>query len=96
MTYRPWPTFHALLNKALYFLTGEAGVLESVKAASDIFSPVSGEVTELNNNVTENPEIINKDPYGEGRCQSKRVFVEMSAKKIFSHLYIYKIGSQLI
>jgi len=46
---------------------GEAlGTIEAVKTVSDIFMPVSGEVLELNPILESNPEIINKDPYGEG------------------------------
>jgi glycine cleavage system H protein len=41
-------------------------VVESVKAASDIYSPVSGEVTEANDALGDAPETINDDPYGEG------------------------------
>ncbi|MDQ5910036.1 MAG: glycine cleavage system protein [Pseudomonadota bacterium] len=41
-------------------------VIESVKAASDIFSPVDGAVVEVNELLTDNPELINEDPYGEG------------------------------
>ena len=39
-------------------------VIESVKAASDIYSPVSGEVTEVNGALVKNPELVNSDPYG--------------------------------
>ena len=42
------------------------GTIEAVKAASDIFSPVSGEIIEVNNALSDKPEIINKDPYGNG------------------------------
>ena len=42
------------------------GTIEAVKAVSDMFAPVSGEVTEVNETLTEEPEIINKDPYGKG------------------------------
>jgi glycine cleavage system H protein len=46
---------------------GEAcAVVESVKTASDIYSPVSGEVTEVNKGVAENPALVNSDPYGGG------------------------------
>ncbi|MFQ3323141.1 MAG: glycine cleavage system H protein [Pseudomonadales bacterium] len=45
---------------------GEAGVVESVKAASDIYSPVSGEVIAINEVLEDAPETINEDPYGEG------------------------------
>lgn len=44
----------------------EAGVVESVKAASDIFSPVSGTVAEINDKLADAPETVNQDPYGDG------------------------------
>jgi glycine cleavage system H protein len=44
----------------------EAAVVESVKAASDVYAPVSGEVTEGNSAVAEDPSVINTDPEGEG------------------------------
>lgn len=44
----------------------EAGVVESVKAASDIYAPVSGEVVAINEDLEENPEAVNNDPYGDG------------------------------
>lgn len=44
----------------------EAGVVESVKAASDIFSPVSGEVIAINEKLADAPETINAAPYDEG------------------------------
>lgn len=42
------------------------GEVESVKAVSDVVSPLSGEVLEVNRKVVEEPETINEDPYGEG------------------------------
>jgi glycine cleavage system H protein len=46
---------------------GEAcAVVESVKTASDIYSPVSGEITEVNKAVVDNPALVNSDPYGAG------------------------------
>ncbi|TLZ69419.1 MAG: glycine cleavage system protein GcvH [Methanobacteriota archaeon] len=42
------------------------GTVESVKAVSEIFAPVSGKVVEVNKALEEKPEIVNKDPYGEG------------------------------
>jgi glycine cleavage system H protein len=42
------------------------GVVESVKAVSDLFSPVSGEVVEVNGELGQKPEIVNQDPYGRG------------------------------
>ncbi|MCG8533550.1 MAG: glycine cleavage system protein GcvH [Pseudomonadales bacterium] len=44
----------------------EAGVVESVKAASDIYTPVSGEVVEINGQLEDEPETVNSDPYGNG------------------------------
>lgn len=44
----------------------EAGVVESVKAASDIFSPVSGEVIAVNEDLEESPELVNSEPYDDG------------------------------
>ena len=44
----------------------ECTVVESVKAASDVYAPVSGEITETNAALADSPEIVNSDPYGEG------------------------------
>jgi len=44
----------------------ECAVVESVKAAADIYAPISGEVIEVNSDVIENPQLINNDPYGRG------------------------------
>ena len=42
------------------------GVIEAVKAVSDLFAPMSGEVVECNGALTDNPALVNKDPFGEG------------------------------
>ncbi len=42
------------------------GTVEAVKTVSDLFMPVGGEVTEVNEALAGNPELVNKDPYGEG------------------------------
>lgn len=42
------------------------GVVESVKAASDLYSPIAGEVVEANGDLESQPELVNKDPYGGG------------------------------
>ena len=42
------------------------GVVESVKAVSDLFAPLSGEVVEANTELTKKPETVNSDPYGQG------------------------------
>jgi glycine cleavage system H protein len=44
----------------------ECAVVESVKAASDVYSPVSGTVVAINESLADAPELINEDPYGEG------------------------------
>jgi glycine cleavage system H protein len=45
---------------------GELGALESVKAVSEVYSPVSGTVREVNSDLESSPELINDDPYGKG------------------------------
>ena len=42
------------------------GVVESVKAVSDVYAPVSGAVLEVNDDLPDNPEMLNEDPYGDG------------------------------
>ena len=42
------------------------GEVESVKAVSDLFAPVSGEVVEINERLMDHPELVNEDPFGEG------------------------------
>lgn len=42
------------------------GTIEAVKTVSDMFMPVSGEVLEVNPKITEQPDVVNKDPYGDG------------------------------
>ncbi|GAC1657790.1 MAG: glycine cleavage system protein GcvH [Candidatus Dormibacteraceae bacterium] len=42
------------------------GVIESVKAASDLYSPAAGEIVEVNERLAQNPELVNSDPYGAG------------------------------
>lgn len=49
------------------------GVIESVKAASDIYAPVSGEVIEANSRAVESPELVNSSPYEEGWLVKVRV-----------------------
>ncbi len=42
------------------------GTIEAVKAVSDLFAPIAGEVVEINAEMKDHPEVVNKDPYGEG------------------------------
>ncbi|MBE3586518.1 glycine cleavage system protein GcvH [Desulfofundulus thermocisternus] len=50
------------------------GTVESVKSVSDLYAPVSGEVVEVNREVMDHPDLINKDPYGGGWL----IIIEMS------------------
>lgn len=45
---------------------GEMAVVESVKAASDVYAPISGSITAINEDLADDPEKINADPYGDG------------------------------
>jgi glycine cleavage system H protein len=58
------------------------GVVKSVKAASDVYAPVSGEVTESNDDLVSSPELINDDPYGDAWL----IRVEMSDSSEVEHL----------
>lgn len=44
----------------------EMGSIESVKAVSELFAPITGEVVEVNEKLRDNPELVNTDPYGDG------------------------------
>ena len=57
------------------FDAGDAfGTVESVKAVSDLYAPVGGEVVEVNEALNDTPEMINDDPYGDGWIIKLRVF----------------------
>ncbi len=58
------------------------GVVESVKAVSDLYSPVSGSVAEVNDSIVDSPEAINEDPYGDAWM----IKVEVSGKGDLSDL----------
>ena len=59
--------FVELPEKGKHVTQGNAmAVVESVKSVSDVFAPVSGEVVDVNNELTDAPEILNKEPYGKG------------------------------
>ncbi|MBS9780036.1 MAG: glycine cleavage system protein GcvH [Moraxellaceae bacterium] len=44
----------------------EVAVVESVKAASDVYAPIAGEIVAINENLEDEPEMVNSDPYGDG------------------------------
>ena len=57
--------FVELTEVGKVFAAGDqAGVVESVKAASDIYAPISGEVIAINEELGDSPELLNSDPYG--------------------------------
>jgi len=60
----------------------EAGVIESVKAASDLMSPVSGVVAAINTALDSAPETINKDPYGAGWLYTVKISDASEADKL--------------
>jgi len=68
ITFVELPKVGALLKRG-----GESGVIESVKAASDLLSPLSGEALSLNGALESAPERINSDPYGEGWLYTVRL-----------------------
>lgn len=59
-------------------------VVESVKAVSDIYAPVSGAVVEVNESLTDSPEIMNEDPYGEGWLAVIEISEEMDLNELLS------------
>src|ERR1051325_10769177 len=53
----------------------ELGSIESVKAVSELFTPISGEVIEVNERLRDKPELVNTDPYGDGWMEIGRAHV---------------------
>jgi len=60
------------------------GVVESVKAVSDIYSPVSGEVTEVNEGLNDSPELVNEDPHGKGWIIKMKIRDDSDLEKLMS------------
>ncbi|BEP17345.1 glycine cleavage system protein GcvH [Pyrofollis japonicus] len=58
--------------------------IESVKAAADVYAPVSGEVVEVNERLYDEPELLNKDPYGEGWMFKIRISDEKELEKLLT------------
>lgn len=61
---------------------GECGVIESVKAASDMYAPIAGEVAETNSELDDKPEIVNNDPYEKGWIFKLKNFSEKQMKSL--------------
>jgi glycine cleavage system H protein len=72
--------------------TESFGTVEAVKAVSEIFAPVSGEVVEVNGNLEATPQIINQDPYGDGWLLK----VRMSDQSELEHLLSAQQYAELI
>jgi len=71
------------------------GTIESVKAASDLYSPLSGVVVEVNEELETSPEIINKDPYGEGWMFKIKIKDKSEAQRLLTpEKYIEKIRGE--
>jgi len=74
------------------FKKGESiGVVESVKTAADIFSPVSGKVVETNLTLKDHPQFVNQDPYGKGwivkmEAQNKKELKELLSARAYQNL----------
>jgi glycine cleavage system H protein len=64
--------------------TDELGSIESVKAVSELFSPVSGEVIEVNESLSDKPELVNTDPYGDGWMVRVRLSSPEEADELMS------------
>lgn len=71
------------IGKTLEFHQG-LGVIESVKAVSDVYSPVSGEVIAVNEELNDNPEIVNQDPHGKGWIIKLKVQDKTELDKLLS------------
>ena len=71
---------------------GNVGVIESVKAVSDLFTPISGEVLEINAALDSDPAAVNKDPYGEGWLMKVRVGNNADAGNLLSPADYEKIA----
>lgn len=68
------------------------GVIESVKAVSDLYVPISGKVIEINETLADKPELINQDPYGEGWL----VKIEIESKEELNHLISAREYEELV
>lgn len=77
------------------FDTGqECAIVESVKAAADIYCPIPGEIIEVNNAVIENPQLINQDPYGKGWLFRLRPFDKKSIDLLNAEEYTKVVAAE--
>lgn len=78
----------------------EIGVLESVKAAADLYAPISGKIVAVNANVIANPSLLNSDPIGEGwlvkiRPTSQQKFIEERESLLSEKEYLGSIAEEI-
>jgi glycine cleavage system H protein len=72
----------------------ECAVVESVKAAADIYCPVPGEIIEINEDVIENPQLINQDPYGKGWLFRVKPFEQKSEELLNAKEYTKVVAAE--
>ena len=72
---------------------GNVGVVESVKAVSDLYTPMSGEVVEVNGALEGDPAALNRDPYGEGWLLKVRLSKPEEAKSLLSPAEYEKVAT---
>jgi len=71
------------------------GVIESIKAVADIYSPVSGEVVEVNERLRDEPELLNHDPYGSGWIFKVRISDRGELEELLTYeKYVDKISRE--
>ncbi|HLT08045.1 MAG TPA: glycine cleavage system protein GcvH [Cyclobacteriaceae bacterium] len=69
------------------------GTVEAVKTVSDLFMPLTGEITELNEALEASPELVNEDPYGEGWMIKVRLSGEVSVDLLSAEAYAELVGA---
>jgi glycine cleavage system H protein len=72
----------------------ECAIVESVKAAADIYCPLAGEVIEVNEAVIENPQLVNEDPYGKGWLFKMRIFDSDINELLKAEQYSQQVASE--
>jgi len=72
----------------------ECAVVESVKAAADVYCPLSGEIVEINEELLENPQLVNEDPYGKGWLFRIRPFENETINLLSADQYTKQVASE--
>jgi glycine cleavage system H protein len=67
-----------------FHTTEEVGTIESVKAVAEVFTPVSGEVVEVNGALEDEPELVNDDPHGDGWLVKLRITSKAELEELMS------------